>query len=535
MEHLNSFQKQIVNEALIKKNGGLCLPMGSGKTLLSIVIALEQSKNSAEPILIIVSKTLITSWINEIKKFFDDTLSFIVFNTDYSTQLKTDVDIVITTPDCLSKHYKLEEIQNHLKITDEETRAIHYLPSNSYPICKNSPSKLFSTKWSVLLIDELQIYTNVKSVRCEALMSICKKHVWGLSGTMFVEPKVERLLGYYLIIDPDNFPNNLPATKIFVKDRAFKGIQGSIIFRKENEAFKPPKLNNVFVENILTDEERKIYLSMKGTMNQILKKVNEYKKKENVEMARKFSAYLLSMMTILRQNAVSPLLPISSIAVDLADLTTKSEMSQILQQELNKLNITDWLNDPASAKSSRIQKIVECVSSPTNKNKKLIVFSSFRSCLDLIIYFLEELNDRKIFTITSEMNSLKRQQVLDDFKNSENGILTLTYQIGAEGLNLQFCDTVLLVDFWWNSGKTDQAIARVLRYGQMSSCVNVYYFISNTGIEAAIFGKHQDKKEILDQLLTGPALKKIKPLKINEMIVLINAHDNVVAMEKTRL
>ena len=61
-------------------------------------------------------------------------------------------------------------------------------------------------------------------------------------------------------------------------------------------------------------------------------------------------------------------------------------------------------------------------------------------------------------------------------KKSKNGILLLTFGIGANGLNLQCADTVLIADFWWNADKTRQAIARILRYGQEATCINIYYY-----------------------------------------------------------
>lgn len=526
---MNSFQVEILKEAIVKKNGGMCLPMGTGKTLLSIVLALKQSVEAGErnPILIVVSKTLIESWVNEIRKFFKESLKFTIFHTDYSTELGdlTGINAVITTPETITKHYKLEDIQRFLVVRGS---IINYFPPHVEPFLEDSQSGLFSIKWAVLLVDEMQTFTNIQSTRCEAMISICATNVWGLSGTMFAEPNAKRLLGYFLMIRAENFPNNLPEATAMIRNRDFQGIAHSIVFRESNEAFVAPKVNSVIVENTLSAEEQKIYLSMKDALDQVSKMAKQYKRLENHIMSRKFSAYLLSMLTILRQTVVCPLLPISGIAVDLADTGSDSDLSVILQRHLDSLNITEWLNDINSAKSSRIKKVIECVDSPENTNKKLVLFTSFRSSLDLVIHFIQH---RKVFTLTADMSPVQRQSAIDEFKSSSNGILALTYQIGAEGLNLQFCDTVLLVDFWWNSGKTDQAIARVLRYGQLSSQVNVYYFTSNTGIESAIFGKHHDKKEILKQLQHGPTSKKIKQLKIADLIKLINMQDNVLSMK----
>ena len=58
------------------------------------------------------------------------------------------------------------------------------------------------------------------------------------------------------------------------------------------------------------------------------------------------------------------------------------------------------------------------------------------------------------------MSSKERTKLIKNFENSKNGIFFLTYQLGAEGLNLQFASTVLLVNYWWNSSKTSQANGR---------------------------------------------------------------------------
>ena len=84
---LTEFQIDILYECLKKKSGGLSLTMGSGKTFVSLVLALEQTKESKKPILVVASKTLIESWIFEIKKFFGDKLNYIVLHSSYIKKL----------------------------------------------------------------------------------------------------------------------------------------------------------------------------------------------------------------------------------------------------------------------------------------------------------------------------------------------------------------------------------------------------------------------------------------------------------------
>ena len=88
MDYLSEFQKKVLDECLEKKSGGLSLTMGSGKTLLSLVLGLEQTKINKNPILIIVSKTLIESWVFEIKKFFKDELKYVILHPNYIKKFK---------------------------------------------------------------------------------------------------------------------------------------------------------------------------------------------------------------------------------------------------------------------------------------------------------------------------------------------------------------------------------------------------------------------------------------------------------------
>jgi SNF2 family DNA or RNA helicase len=161
-----------------------------------------------------------------------------------------------------------------------------------------------------------------------------------------------------------------------------------------------------------------------------------------------------------------------------------------------------------------------------HNDEKVVMFTCFRTSVNVINYFI---NDRKVLMLTPNMSIAKRGKIIEEFQNEEdkNTILFLTYELGAEGLNLQCSHTVLIIDFWWNSGKTSQAIARVLRFGQMSDTVNVYFFTGNTGIEKALFTKQQDKLTILGELENGPLKSIVKKMTIDSVLKIIELGDNV--------
>jgi superfamily II DNA or RNA helicase len=95
-------QESIVKECMGKKTFGLSLSMGSGKTFISLLVGLKRKVEtcSTTPILVVVSKSLISSWIIEIGKFFGDTVPYQVMNEDVRNFVLSDSTIlVLVTPD----------------------------------------------------------------------------------------------------------------------------------------------------------------------------------------------------------------------------------------------------------------------------------------------------------------------------------------------------------------------------------------------------------------------------------------------------
>lgn len=67
----------------------------------------------------------------------------------------------------------------------------------------------------------------------------------------------------------------------------------------------------------------------------------------------------------------------------------------------------------------------------------------------------------------------------------------------------------------------------MLRFGQLSDIVNVYYFTSNTAIEKVVFEKHKSKLLHIESLMHGSMLnEKIKKINIDDIIKFIEQHEN---------
>lgn len=538
---VNDFQREILDECMLKGSGGLSLPMGSGKTLISLILALKtikKSKDFENPALIVMSKSLLSSWEFEIKKFFKDTLKYEVLYKDVENfRIKDDTIVLLTTIDTVSSCYKRNDISEKFITVDEELTEVEFYYRNVYSNTYNNPRTpfikknelndgtmyLFSTKFSCFIVDEVQKFTNIVSQRCQSLCSICSDNRWCLSGTMFDEPKPERILGYYVILNHPTFPRSVPAAKKAISNPRYKGLIETLVKREKNIEFIEPKINKIVISHDLSKEEIMLYMMMKETLSALQKKIKTFKSQNDKEGVKRFSSYLLVMLVYLRQSIVCPLIPISSISLDITEYKSKSELSKILHSKFTNMGLEKWLEDPNSIKSSRIKEVLKVLEK--HNDEKVVIFTCFTTSVNVINHFIK---DRKVLLLTADMSIKKRGEVVEEFKNekSKNPVLFLTYELGAEGLNLQCSHTILIVDFWWNSGKTNQAVARVLRFGQMSEFVNVYFFTGNTGIEKAIFTKQQEKMTVLDELQNGPKKTVIKTIKMQDVLKLIELNEN---------
>lgn len=542
MAALTRFQSDIVKECIEKRRGCLCVPMGTGKTLIGLSII--NRIGDYTPALVVCSKTLLGSWVNEIEKFFGDKMNYVVYHRDYMTSEDFNsytpsegTDVVLTTPEVLAKIYT-EHLVNTRFVTSELEVRHPFIPIsvNRYHVptrpflsvessIEHTNAFVYALPWKCLLIDEVQQHTNIKSLKCEAISAVYSRHRWATTGTPISEPKAERIMGYHLMIGDSSFPNSLPDARNYLTTD-YPGLCSTMVIRTQDQLdFKLPPCTEHIITHSLTPEETAVYTSLKKVIKSLQQTAQTSK---NITLVRSVNAQLLSMILYTRQFLVCPLVPYSSLMMN---GSKKNEMSQCFEEEINKLNLGEWLNNENASKSSRINAVIESLAN--HNEEKCIIFSCFRTNLNVMSYYISTDTNRQVFTIKSTDSSRKRDDVLADFENTTNGILLLTYDLGAEGLNLQQSHVVLLADVWWNDSKISQAIARVMRRGQTSD-VSVYIFTSNTGIEKSLYEKHIDKRTVINALMNGKMEGSIRKFKMKEIVSLILTDGNTDILAEAR-
>nr|QBK89889.1 MAG: DEAD/SNF2-like helicase [Pithovirus LCPAC101] len=539
---LNDYQKNIFKECISKGSGGLSLPKGSGKTLLSLVISLNQTKN---PILILCSKSLIGHWVSEINKFFEDTLNVETVHSSYikninQWKIKEDTQIVITTPDLIRNIYSKLDLGSHLitqKFVIHAYVNFYHCPRNPILHSNIGIASLYSIKWGCIILDESQNHLNILSKKGRALCLLSWDHLWLTSGDLHPDGKLNKVFCYYLMLRLE-CPDNIPDFTSYIKNGNFNlngGLKTTMVHRFTNEAFiNKPKLHHIILDHSMCKEEKLIYTMFRNLVKQFDDKIKQIKNvrahtgnlHNNDDLVR-FSSGLRAMISHLRQSLVSPILPIANSIIKISEVNEKNEIATVINQSVRELGIYSWLDSEECVKSSRIKKVLEKLNELSNK--QVIIFSAYRTSINILNHFI---TDRECFNVHSSMNAKRREIEINNFKASTDGVLLLTYAIGSVGLNLQSCHQVILIDYEWSSHITSQAICRLYRMGQKSEDVYVYYLTANTGIEKCILNKQLQKKKMADDMFYGRVITIPTKFKIADMVKMVLTEDNITLLNE---
>ena len=122
--------------------------------------------------------------------------------------------------------------------------------------------------------------------------------------------------------------------------------------------------------------------------------------------------------------------------------------------------------------------------------KKIVIFALFRKTLK---YLQIRFKKRGFGTLMIHGMIENRADVLDDFKNNPDAHILLSSEVGSEGLDMQFCNSMVNYDLPWNPMVVEQRIGRIDRFGQKSPTVNIYNIIVADSIQEDIYIRLLDR------------------------------------------
>ena len=424
--------------------GILADEMGLGKTIQVIYYIKQMLKDSpTSKFLIVVPTSLAYNWEHEFDSF--------------ASQIKKAI--------CIGSKEKRKHILKDLNKIN--------VIITTYGLLREDEEIYENLNFNTMIIDEAQNIKNNHAGITKVVKSIKAETKFALTGTP-LENSILELWSIFDFIMPGYLANLTKfQSKYKIKDfdedseilikGLSKQINPFILRRKKSDVVKelPEKLiNDIYID--LKDEQKKLYVA---ELNRVKEEMDKIIKEEGMNKAR---FLILQLLTKLRQICIDP-----SIVYD---------------------NYTDG--------SNKIEQLENIVSEYTKNNHKVLIFSSFKTALNIV---KEKLNNSKIKTymIDGSVPAKTRIEMVDNFnENDDIKVFLIMLKSGGTGLNLASADVVIHLDLWWNPQAENQATDRAHRIGQTNT-VEVIHLITKGTIEEKILELQNKKRILSDKLIDG--------------------------------
>ena len=319
-------------------------------------------------------------------------------------------------------------------------------------------------EFSWCVIDEAQYIKNRKTMNALSVKKINAEHRFALTGTP-IENSIMELWSIFDFIMPGYFGSAREFSERFINitddaelSQSLRNLIRPFVLRrmKKDVLYELPEKIETTVTVELTREQKALY-------------------KAFVEKLRRDAEGLLhtsgGRMTILtgilrlRQICCHPL------------LITESE----------------------KATSGKLELLKDLVMNAKSGNHRVLVFSQFRTMIDIIERELAMLGIVP-YKITGDVSMRDRVSICERFNNGEGEVILVSLKAGGTGINLTGADTVIHYDPWWNPAVTDQATDRVYRIGQ-TRAVQVIKLASHGTIEEKILKLELKKRALADDII----------------------------------
>ena len=167
---------------------------------------------------------------------------------------------------------------------------------------------------------------------------------------------------------------------------------------------------------------------------------------------------------------------------DLGEQEREAYREAVLSENFMAIRQVSW--QVADLKvSSKALRLLELCDQAREQNRKVIVFSFFRSTLRKVT---ELLGERCLEPITGAVSPQRRQEIVDEFAKAGDGaVLVSQVQAGGTGLNIQSASVIIFCEPQIKPSIENQAIARAYRMGQVRD-VLVYRLLADNTIDEQI-------------------------------------------------
>ncbi|KAI9316672.1 P-loop containing nucleoside triphosphate hydrolase protein [Dichotomocladium elegans] len=343
----------------------------------------------------------------------------------------------------------------------------------TYEMASAGAPVLRDIQWRCGVFDEAHRLKNKQSKVLEILKTFYIEHKLLLTGTP-LQNNLDELYSLLNFMQPEIFNDErlffaeFGSLQTAAQVERLQALLKPIMLRRFKEDVEKtiPVKEETVIEVELTTPQKKWYRAILEKNFSFLKK----SMKTNKEMP-----HLRNIMMQLRKCCIHPYLLEGAEEVILSEChaTGPREQFNCLVQSSGKLVLIDKL----------LKKLIL-------GNHKVLIFSQFTSCLDILADYLRG-RQYAYERIDGSVPGDQRQAAIDRFTTlpiEESFVFLLCTRAGGVGINLTAADTCIIFDSDWNPQNDLQAQARCHRIGQTKP-VQIYRLICRNTYEKDMFDR----------------------------------------------
>jgi len=166
--------------------------------------------------------------------------------------------------------------------------------------------------------------------------------------------------------------------------------------------------------------------------------------------------------------------------------------SSIWASKMHDSDLDAGTNDYSDMPDSKFDELLNVLQTVfSHGNKKIIVFAIFKKTLKYLQLRLSEAGYKSVVIYGD--SKIDKTQMLHQFQFDDTIQVLLSSEVGSEGLDMQFCNSLVNYDLPWNPMVVEQRIGRIDRFGQQSKKVNIYNILVQQSILEEIYSRLLDR------------------------------------------
>lgn len=352
----------------------------------------------------------------------------------------------------------------------------------SLDMCKGKKHAdgLIEKGFDLVIVDEAHRLKNKNTKNWKFVDALPKKYCLFLTATP-IQNDLQELHNLVSIINPNLFGSSKKFKDEYVQskreaknEKELHRLLEKVMIRnsRQESTIEFPKRIVKLIHLELTPKEKELY---EGVTSLVRK---EYRK----SLAQKRS--ILWLLTLQREVCSSSFAILQTLGKMLKeghpDLETRLKQLYELAASIEE--------------NAKMEKVLEILK---NLDGQALIFTEYKATQYKLCEFLQN-NGLKPVPFNGSMSANRKEWVKAMFR--QQGDVLVSTEAGGQGLNFQFCDTLINYDLPWNPMRIEQRIGRIHRLGQKND-VKIYNFSTIGTIEENIVRLLHEKINLFESII----------------------------------